>query len=593
MADTEANRGSEVPRFDRDFFASGVFLTRIGDGELGGKGKGLLRAHDHLVGPVAAGRFGPYEVRIPRTIVLATGVFDSFVVRNGLDTLAREEAPDPVVARAFLDAALPTEILGDLRALVGGLRVPLAVRSSSLLEDSLARPFAGVYETKMTPNDQADPDERFRRFVEAVKLVYASTYFQAARIYARAVGRSAADEKMAVVIQEIVGSRRGARFYPMISGVGRSYDFYASGSGKPEDGAMSLALGLGRTIVDGGACWTYSPARPKAPSPYGSVQDLLRQSQNRFWAVRMGKPPVYDPLDAAEYLVAADLGEAELDGVLDDLASTYDSASDRLVPGTGRPGPRVLDFAPILRLGTAPFNTALRELLAVCREAEGADVEIEVAADWARPSEPPVLGLVQMRPMAAAAAGASFRVEELVGDDVLLGSRRVVGHGLEMLSDVVYVRPESFDPAATRQIAAEIGEANARLVAEGRPYLLIGFGRWGTSDPWGGIPVRWEQVGGARSIVEVSLPSFQALPSQGSHFFHNVTSLQVLYFGLDLEEASRLRWDRLRSAVEVARSDFVRQVRISPPLRVEVDGRNRIGRIVCPPPGRSEVESQP
>jgi hypothetical protein len=292
----------------------------------------------------------------------------------------------------------------------------------------------------------------------------------------------------------------------------------------------------------------------------------------------MGRAPVFDPLTETEYLVEGTLAEAELDGTLEDLVSTYDPSSDRLTVGMSRPGPRVLDFAPLLRVGDAPFNTAMRRLLEVCQRVLDLDVEIEVAVDWGPGRDRPLMSLVQMRPMVVADAEVDLAADDLTEGEVLLSTRRAVGHGVELVEDVVYVRPDTFDPATTRLIAEEIGERNTSLLAEGRPYLLIGFGRWGTTDPWGGIPVRWEQVGGARVMVEVSLPNFRAIPSQGSHFFHNVTSLQVLYLGLDEEEGHRLRWDWLEEQTEIAQTTHVRHVRFLRPLRVEVDGKTRRGR---------------
>ena len=581
MADNEPGRACSIPYFSRDFLRSSARLSRIGEGALGGKGTGLARIDSLLSRPDIQERLAPYEARIPRTVVLATGVFDSFVERNGLAQFATSSDPDPVVARAFQNAVLPPEILGDLRALIDGVRVPLAVRSSSLLEDSLSRPFAGVYATKMTPNNQADPDERFRKFVEAVKLVYASTYYLGAKAYGRSVARSLPSEKMAVVIQEVVGSRHGPRFYPRVSAVARSHDFYAAGAARPEEGVVSLGLGLGKTIVDGGACWTYSPAHPRVPPPYGSNRDLLRMSQSRFWAVNMGSPPVYDPLAEAEYLVQSSLQEAEYDRVIDDLASTYEASSDRIYLGVGREGPRVLDFGPLLRLGGSPFSTALRELVSACREYVDAQVELELACDWSDSRSAPLLGVVQVRPMLVADGDTSLSVDDLIDSTNILGASHAVGHGRLETADVVYVRPDTFDPRETVQIAEEVAGLNRDLVEKGRPYLLIGFGRWGTTDPWGGIPVRWEQVGGARAIVEVSLPSFRAAPSQGSHFFHNVTSLQVLYLGVSEPESERIDWSLLERGTEVARTDHVTHVRLDSPVRVEVDGRNGRGR-VCP-----------
>ena len=291
---------------------------------------------------------------------------------------------DQRVAHAFLRAELPAELVGDLRALVEQVHVPLAVRSSSLLEDALAHPFAGVYATKMIPNDQLDTDTRFRKLVEAVKFVYASTFFREAREYQRSVGVGPRDEKMAVVVQEVVGKRCGPRFYPALSGVARSYNYYPSGRARPEDGVVNLALGLGKTIVDGGVSWAYSPAHPKAPPPYSSIRDLLKNTQTSFWAIDMAGARPYHPLREAEFLHAGTLQEAEDDETLRFLASTYDARSDRLTPGLQETGPRVLDFSPLLVHSQVPLNACLRAVLAAAEEVAGGAAEIEFAVNLDR-----------------------------------------------------------------------------------------------------------------------------------------------------------------------------------------------------------------
>ena len=279
-----------IPRFDRDFLGSGERFTRIGSGPLGGKAEGLVFIDEFLSSGLKPADFPGIEIGIPRLSVIATDLFDIFVERNGLREIARSEESDRQIAHAFQRAELPVEMVGDLRGLVEGIHQPLAIRSSSLLEDALYQPFAGVYSTKMIPNNQHDAESRFRRLTEAIKFVWASTFFEGAREYLAATG-GAAEEKMAVVIQEVIGRRHGDRFYPDLSGVARSWNFYATGAALPEEGAVSLALGLGKTIVDGGLAWNYSPAHPRANPPVSSARELLRETQTRFWAVNMGAPP--------------------------------------------------------------------------------------------------------------------------------------------------------------------------------------------------------------------------------------------------------------------------------------------------------------
>ena len=323
----------EVAVFQREFFSSNEAVSRIGAGALGGKAEGLVRVRDAVIDRFAQPPVRDIAVNIPRVVVLATDAFDGFMERGDLYTVALSDAPDERIAHSFQKAALPTELLGDSRALVEEARTPLAVRSSSLLEDALAHPFAGVYETKMVPNNDPDVGVRFGALVEAIKLVYASAFFRAARTYRRAIGAADRDEKMAVLIQEVVGTRFGDRFYPHVSAVCRSFSYYPTGGSRPQDGVAQLALGLGKTIVDGGVCWSYSPRYPASPPPFGSPRSMLKETQATFWAVNMGKPSAYDPLAETEYLVDADLGVAEQDGVLDHLVSTFEPGSDRLRPG--------------------------------------------------------------------------------------------------------------------------------------------------------------------------------------------------------------------------------------------------------------------
>ncbi len=571
------SNGGPVPRFDRSFFTSEERITRIGEGALGGKARGLLLARDilrHMSPPSG------FRVTVPRMAVITTDVFDAFMDRNALGAVVASSRPDDRLALAFQRAELPVEMVGDLRALVEAAHTPLAVRSSSLLEDALYRPFAGVYETKMIPNNQPDADTRFRKLAEAVKLVYASTFFQSAQGYRRATGQGEQGEKMAVIIQEVVGRRHGDRFYPDVSGVGRSYNFYPSGAARPDEGVVSLALGLGKTIVDGGQCWSYSPAHPTAPPPYASTGDLLDNSQNSFWAINMGRPPEYNPIAETEYLLRGRLSDAEEDGTLRYLASTYDARSDRLSPGVGVSGPRALTFAPLLVLRQRPLNDLLKTLVATCERALECPVEIEFALDLG--PEPAELGFLQVRPMVVSHERVDISDGELAGPGLLLASRRAMGNGrVDTILDVVYVKPDGFDARFTRAIAAEIESLNLRLLEEERPYLLIGFGRWGSSDPWLGIPVSWGQVSGARVIVEATLPGMDVEPSQGSHFFHNISSLGVGYLMAPHRGQPPTDWAWLEAQRSVAETDHVRHVRLRRPLLVKIDGRVGRGAVWC------------
>lgn len=571
-----------VPRFDRHLLGSGETCTRIGEGSLGGKAQGLVSIGQALA-DIRADWTPEIEVGIPRMVVVATSMFDAFMERNGLGDSAFAGLTDDRIAHTFQNADLPTEMLGDLRSLMDAARAPLAVRSSSLLEDALYRPFAGVYETKLIPNNQHDPDTRFRKLLEAIKFVYASTYFAAARSYLRATEQTAQGEKMAVILQEIVGRRHGDRFYPDISGVARSVNFYPRGHARPEDGVVNLALGLGKAIVDGGVTWSYSPAWPKAPPPYGSTGDLVRNTQTTFWAVNMGRPPEYNPIAEAEYLVQAGLADAERDGTLGWLASTYDAQSDRLSPGIGARGARVLNFAPILVANVLPLNAALRSLLLACQEATGKPVEVEFALTIEPETKRARLGFLQVRPTVVSEDQVDILDRELADPDAVVVSDSAMGNGVDdSIADVVYVKPTPFEARLTPLIAQQVDGRNAALLDERRPYVLIGFGRWGSSDPWLGIPVKWGQISGARVIVEASLANMNIDASQGAHFFHNISSFQVSYLTVPYQAQSGIDWAWLDAQDAASETEYIRHVRLPRPLLVKVDGRSRRGGIWRP-----------
>ncbi len=580
-----------VSRFERDFYSEKDDFTYIGDGQPGGKAHGLAiikeKIISHFRDDQGKDTTPPITIDIPRLTVITTQFFDLFMKQNDLYKLDFSSLSDERIAHHFLKANLPTQLLGDLRALLESVHLPLAVRSSSLLEDSLGSPFAGIYGTKMIPNNQPDADSRFRKLAEAVKFVYASTFFRAARSYLEATTHKAGNEKMAVIIQEVTGRKHQDRFYPDISGVARSYNFYPNGQARPEEGVINLALGLGKAIVDGGAVWSYSPGYPDIGPPYNSISDMMKQTQLDFWAVNMGKPPVFDPTQESEYLLKLSLQEAEYDNTLRYSASTYDPAGDRLTIGVGTKGPRVLNFAPLLQVKLLPLNPLLEDLMKLCEETLEAKVEIEFAlsiepGQW-RPgghgSATRVhFGFLQVRPMALSAEMVEIDEKEMVPEKVLAASKNVMGNGSrEDISDIIFVNPDNFQMKNSRAIASEIGNLNLELIESGRPYLLIGFGRWGSSDPWLGIPVDWGQISGARVIVESQLPGVTVDLSQGSHFFHNLTNLGILYFSLRQGAPFPIDWQWLKSQKKKKSGQYVHHVRLSRPLSVKVDGRQRKG----------------
>ncbi len=568
-------RSLEVPEYDRSFFDSGARISRIGTGQLGGKAEGLALAREILDVEIDPMHFGGIRLDVPATVVLTTDFFDAFVQKNGIDAEELASLDDDAIGRRCQEADIPPRFVGDLRSIVEQVATPLAVRSSSLLEDAMYRPFAGVYGTKMLPNNQPDPSARFHRLTEAVKFVIASTFTKRARDYQAAVDRSPGDEKMAVAIQEVVGRRHDIRYYPDVSGVGRSFNFYPLGGASREEGVVDLALGLGKTIVDGGLCWTYSPGRPKSPPPFASAGDTVRNTQTRFWAVNMGPPAEYNPVAETEYLVNAGLREADYDDALRRICSTYDAPNDRLVMGTSIRGPRVLTFAPLLRLREIALNELITTMLNACEQALGVSVEIEFALTIPGRGLDARLGFLQLRPMVVAEEEIRISDEELRDARLLVASHRAMGNGENTgLRDVVFVMPDRFDAALTSTIASELAAVNMDLIDEGIQYMLIGFGRWGSVDPWLGIPVVWGDISGARVIVEATLPNMNVEISQGSHFFHNISSFGVHYLSVRHDGPTRIDWDWLARQPSVRETEHVRHVRVDEPLLVRVDGRS-------------------
>lgn len=548
-----------------------------GESRIGGKASGLVSIIEGLHNRSNSTSF-PMHVSVPEFSVITTEFFLNFVQRNDLESYADGNDPDDRIAMAFMKGEISPRLTGELWKFVGKTHEPIAVRSSSLREDELKSPLAGIYQTKMIPNNQPSNEIRFRKLIEAIKLVWASTYFSDSREFHRGIGGSASEETMAVILQKVVGRRYGNRFYPLISGVARSFNYYAFGKTKPSDGVVNLALGLGKSIVDGELCWSYSPASPKVPPPFGSAGDMLKGTQSNFWAVNMERITVYDPVKETEYMVSSRLEDADYDDTLKLVASTYLPESDRFVHGTGREGPKVVNFAPILVDCIIPLNDAVRAVLDLCSEESNGPVEIEFAVTGPGQSEEASLGLLQVRPIATFSEEVDISEAELQGERTVARSRRALGNSITELQYVVYVKPESFSTSKTRQIATEIAGINRRLSKENRAYLLIGYGRWGSSDPWLGIPVTWGHISSAKAMIEISGPRMRVELSQGSHFFHNLSSFRVGYLSINEPLDGPVNLDIIIDGSEIIHeTEHVRCLRIPEGVTVKIDGRKGLG----------------
>ena len=554
-------------------------FLRIGSGSLGGKGRGLAFTDNLLRKYLEPDHFPGMTIRIPRTIVLGTDVFAEFVAQNDLLALAVQNVSDQEILRAFLHADLPATVLGDLRAILDKARFPLAVRSSSLLEDAMYQPFAGIYATVMIPNSNPDITVRFHNLLQAIKFVFASTYFRQAKNYIEATSNRIEEEKMAVIIQEMVGTKNGRYFYPEISGVARSFNYYPFGKATQKDGVVNLALGLGRTIVEGGTSLQYSPAYPAVYPQFGTTRDLFHNSQLQYFALDLQSDIIRKYPREDQNLALLDLADAEKHGTLRHVASTYSGQEDRLYEGVSRSGPRVLTFAPVLKSEIIPLNQAIRLLVNMCETAVNAPVEIEFAVRLGRETPTPAeFSFLQLRPMVKQEGSISIDLEDLAADDLLFRCEKTLGNGIARLRDVVYVKPESFNAMRTREMVREIAGINDVLLHERRPYLLIGPGRWGSSDPSLGIPVGFGDISGARAIAETTLPNMIIDPSQGSHFFQNLTSFRITYFTLrHYNEEHSIDWDWLSALECVQETAHLRHVRAPEEMMILVDGQTGYG----------------
>ncbi len=569
-----------IGRFSRAKQGEKRNFVRLGDGSLGGKARGLAFFSQVLSDAGLEKRIPGARVVVPRTLVLATDVFDEFISSNDLWRLATTNLTDRQTTVQCLKASLPDTLVGDLRAFLAEVQGPLAVRSSSLLEDALYQPFAGIYATKMIPNHHRSFDARFYDFTNAIKLVLASTFFQQAKAYITATGHRVEEEKMAVVIQSVVGRAYRERFYPHFSGVAGSYDFYPAGHARPADGVANVALGLGKTIVDGGVSLRFCPRYPQVLPQFGTVTDQLRHSQRTFWAVSLKGFATAAQEDEDQFMENAAIKVAEEDGVLAPLAATYSPDDDRVRDGLDGQGPRIVNFSGVLRHGAFPLADILTELLPLAASCMGTAIEMEFAGVLPQAGdEKGLFALLQTRPMVTANEMVTVSLPDRPPPTALAASPMVLGNGVDRsIRDIVLVKRETFDPAQTRNIAREVGTVNRKIRAEERQALLVGPGRWGSADPWLGIPVSWEQISAARVIVETALPGMEPDPSQGSHFFQNLTSLRVGYFTIPgrLPEAF-LDWDWLESLPIAEETAHVRHIRLERPIEVRMDGRTGAG----------------
>ena len=570
-----------VAVFRRDRFDRYSNFARIGEGSLGGKGRGLAFIDNIVKHHPELNQFDNATVMIPKTVVLCTDLFEEFMDHNNLYQLALSDADDAVILDAFRRATLPASLEGDILTFIEATSSPIAVRSSSLLEDSHYQPFAGIYNTYMVPL----LDNRHRMLsmlCDAIKGVYASVFFKDSKAYMQATRNVIDQEKMAVILQEVVGRQYGDRYYPSISGVGRSLNYYPIGDELAEEGIVSLALGLGKYIVDGGQTLRICPHHPGKVLQMSDTEMALRETQTRFYALDLKNMGENFSVDDAFNLLKLSVREADKDGALQYLASTYNPTDQVIYPGVYPEGRKIISFVGVLEHDVVPLPHLLREVLRLGQEAMRRPVEIEFAVEIDATTRSCVFYLLQIRPMVDVKSDVHINLSEIRPETILLQSNNALGHGqMDDITDVVYVKTDGYNAGNNPLIAEEISRINAKFLDRGEHYVLVGPGRWGSSDSWLGIPVKWPNISAARIIVEAGLTNYRVDPSQGTHFFQNLTSFGVGYFTINDFNGdgvyNRAVLDALPAVEETA---HVRHVRFPHALSIKVDGKKKLGYVL-------------
>jgi hypothetical protein len=563
-----------ITDFGTDFDPDTDF-SKMGKGSLGGKARGLAFISTLLKRTrEIQEKFADITIRLPRVLVITTEAFDEFIRENQLKHLATDDVSDEQVMKKFLEARLPDWLLQNLKKFIVKVGYPLAVRSSSLLEDAQHEPFAGIYRTYMLPNRAPEVTLRYERLLNAIKLVFASIYLKAPKAYAKTTMHRLEEEKMAVILQELIGMQYGDYFYPAISGVAQSHNFYPIGHLKPEDGLVHLAMGLGKTVVEGEKALRFCPRYPQFLPQFSTIEDILENAQRHLYALKLSDFP------ENLYMENGTLAKLSVDEIKDCpalalLSSTYIPEENRIRDTTAVSGHRILTFFNILKYGIIPLPELLVDILQMGSRGMGSPVEIEFALNFpANKNQNPELSLLQIRPMAHC---RQFTDIEITEDDIrnafcyssmALGLNKCQG-----IRDIVFVKYADFNPAATMEIAGEIGQINGKLLNEKRKYLLIGPGRWGSADRWLGIPVRWNDIAGVGAMVEASTEKLKADPSQGSHFFHNITSLGISYLTVSDNNTDFLDWDWLQSVPKENETRYLRHLKLDNILNIKIDGK--------------------
>jgi DNA-binding response OmpR family regulator len=574
-----------IAKFDKTSFDEYQIFSRIGEGSIGGKARGLAFINRIIKNNKLFNKFPDVLITIPRTVVLSTDIFDEFMDHNNLYSVALSDLPDEEILNRFINAELPGHVYQDFYAFLAVSRnFPIAVRSSSKLEDSHYQPFAGVYSTYMIPRL---PDNKLmvKMLSDAIKEVYASVYYKASKAYMTATANVIDEEKMGIILQEICGNRHGDIYYPTLSGVARSINYYPIGSEKAEDGIVNMAFGLGKLIVEGGLSLRFSPKYPKKVLQLSSPETALRDTQKEFCALDLNINSFIPSTDDGVNIMKIDIKDLNNEAAMRYVASTYDRNNNMLRDGIMHPGKRVMTFAGILQHKTFPLADILTTLLEIGQREMNNPIEVEFAANLETPAgTPKIFNFLQLRPIVHTEEAQHINLEHVVKEDTIVYSESALGNGLfRGIHDIVYVKPESFNAANNKSVALQIEKINSSFTKQGISYVLIGPGRWGSTDPWLGIPVKWHQISGVRIIIESGLKNYRIDPSQGTHFFQNLTSFRVGYFTINpyINEGF-YDVEFLNGLKPVYEDEQIRHIRFDAPMDIMIDGRKHKGVIMKP-----------
>lgn len=574
-----------IAKFDKTSYDEYHIFSRIGEGSIGGKARGLAFINRLIKDNKLFNRYPDVLITVPRTVVLSTDIFDEFMDHNNLYSVALSDLPDEEILNRFINAELPGRVYQDFYAFLSVSRNhPIAVRSSSKLEDSRYQPFAGIYSTYMIPR-VSDNKMMVTLISDAIKEVYASVYYRGSKAYMTATSNVIDEEKMGIILQEVCGSRHGDIYYPTFSGVARSLNYYPIGSEKAEDGIANIAFGLGKLIVEGGLSLRFSPKHARKILQLSSPEAALRDTQKEFRALDMNVESFVPSTDDGVNIRKIDIRDANNDGAMKFIASTYDHNNNILRDGISQPGKRVITFSNILQHKIFPLSDILTTILELCQHEMNNPVEIEFAVNLETPAgTPKVFYFLQVRPIVQTDESYYINLDHVNPGHTIIYSDSALGNGvLKEVRDLVYIRPGSFNPAHNKDISSEIEKINSLFVKDGKGYILIGPGRWGSSDPWLGIPVKWPQISASRLIIESGLKNYRIDPSQGTHFFQNLTSFRVGYFTINPfigEGSYDVEFlDKLEAVYE---DRYLRHIHFDEPLEILIDGRKHKGVVMKP-----------